>query len=128
MNLKEMMREALDNIHESKMPEKIKCVEGLISKDKTPEPLEKGILRRKHEIYVNKDGTIRLDLTDVPLTHFRPREIGLSVEKAIQLGYERDIHDQPADLAGAGLRTARTGHRPLRLLRRFHGPGGQVHR
>lgn len=94
LNLKEMLEEASINLRE-KVPEKIKCVEGLISKDKTPEPLEKGILRRKHDIFVNKDGTIRFDLTDVPLTHFRPREIGLSVNRAIELGYEKDIHDQP---------------------------------
>ncbi|OPY30881.1 MAG: DNA polymerase II large subunit [Methanomassiliicoccales archaeon PtaU1.Bin124] len=95
LNLKDMIREAAENLREGRIPDKIKCVEGLISKDKTPEPLEKGILRRKHDIFVNKDGTIRFDLTDVPLTHFRPREIGLSVEKAIQLGYQRDIHDEP---------------------------------
>ena len=66
-----------------------------ISKDKSPEPLEKGMLRRKHEIYVFKDGTIRFDLTDVPLTHFRPREIGLSVEKALRAGL-RAGHLRPA--------------------------------
>ncbi len=76
-------------------PPKLKGERELKSKDMCPEPLEKGILRRKHEIYVNKDGTIRFDLTDVPLTHFRPREIGLSVEKALELGYDHDIYDRP---------------------------------
>ncbi|QLH75415.1 MAG: DNA polymerase II large subunit [Methanomassiliicoccales archaeon] len=90
-----MFQEALDNLGENTPPSKIKCVEGLISKNKTPEPLEKGILRRKYDIFVNKDGTIRFDLTDVPLTHFRPMEIGLSVEKARELGYEKDVHDNP---------------------------------
>jgi len=37
----------------------VKGVIGLISKDKTPEPLEKGILRAKHDICVFKDGTDR---------------------------------------------------------------------
>lgn len=82
-------------IGEKNLLPKLKGEKELKSKDFGPEPLEKGILRRKHEIYVNKDGTVRFDLTDVPLTHFRPREIGLSVKKAILLGYDHDVHDQP---------------------------------
>ena len=62
----------------------------MISKHKTPEPLEKGILRVKHDVFVFKDGTIRFDMTDVPVTHVRLSEIGLSVEKAKELGYEKD--------------------------------------
>jgi len=77
-----------------KIPE-IKAVQGMISKDKTPEPLEKGILRAKHEIYVFKDGTVRIDATDVPLTHFRPVEIGLSLEEAKKLGYDKDTFGNP---------------------------------
>ena len=68
----------------------IKGVQGMISKNKTPEAMEKGILRAKHDVFVFKDGTIRFDMTDVPLTHFRPKEIGLSVEKARSLGYLLD--------------------------------------
>jgi len=48
----------------------------MISKNKTPEAMEKGILRAKNDVFVFKDGTIRFDMTDVPLTHFRPKEIG----------------------------------------------------
>ena len=90
----ELLEKAAERINEP-MPEKLKGVIGLISKNRTPEPLEKGILRWKHGIHVNKDGTIRYDMTDVPLTHFRPREIGLTVERARQLGYERDAYDMP---------------------------------
>lgn len=97
IDLKTMLGLAALNINEKNVPGKIKCIEVLISKDKVPESLEKGILRRKHEIFVNKDGTIRFDLTDVPLTHFRPREIGLSVEKAKELGYGKDTYDQPLE-------------------------------
>jgi DNA polymerase II large subunit len=57
-----------------------KGVLGLSSRDKTPEPLEKGILRAKHGINIFKDGTVRYDLTDLPLTHFRSDEIGTSPE------------------------------------------------
>jgi DNA polymerase II large subunit len=73
----------------------VKGVLGLISKDKTPEPLEKGVLRAKHDISVFKDGTVRYDLTDLPLTHFKPKEIGTSIEKLKQLGYELDHHGRP---------------------------------
>ncbi|UCE39694.1 MAG: DNA polymerase II large subunit [Thermoplasmata archaeon] len=69
----------------------IKGVRGMISKNKTPEPLEKGILRSKHEVFVFKDGTIRFDMTDVPVTHVRLSEIGLDVTKARELGYFKDF-------------------------------------
>ncbi|MEM0475484.1 MAG: hypothetical protein QW343_01695, partial [Candidatus Norongarragalinales archaeon] len=71
-------------------PHQVKGVIGLISLDKTAEPLEKGILRSKHELSVFRDGTIRFDATEIPLTHFKPSEIGLSVEQARALGYEKD--------------------------------------
>lgn len=69
----------------------VKCVKGLISKQKVAEHLGKGILRAKHGVVVFKDGTIRYDFTNLPLTHFKPGEIGLSVEKAKELGYSHDI-------------------------------------
>ena len=69
----------------------VKCVKGLISKYKVAEHLGKGILRAKHDVMVFKDGTIRYDFTNLPLTHFYPKEIGLSVEKARELGYTHDI-------------------------------------
>jgi DNA polymerase II large subunit len=40
---------------------------------------------------VFRDGTIRYDATDAPLTHFYPREIGVSIEKLISLGYTHDV-------------------------------------
>ncbi|MCL1979171.1 MAG: DNA polymerase II large subunit, partial [Methanomassiliicoccaceae archaeon] len=64
-------------------------------RSKTPEILEKGILRSKNGVSMYKDGTIRYDMTDMPLTHFRPREIGLSVEEAKELGYLRDWNGDP---------------------------------
>lgn len=62
----------------------------MMSKNKTPEALEKGVLRASNGLFVFKDGTIRYDMTDVPVTHFRPNEIGLSVEKAREIGYVTD--------------------------------------
>jgi len=97
IDLKSLYNAALKNIGERGNYEILKGVQGLISSEKTPEPLEKGVLRALHDVYVFKDGTIRYDLSDVPLTHFRPREIGLSVERLIGLGYERDIHGMPPE-------------------------------
>ncbi len=68
----------------------VKGVKGLTSKTKTPERMEKGFLRKKHEVFVFRDGTIRFDASNVPLTHFYPKEIGVSVEKLKELGYDKD--------------------------------------
>ena len=94
INLSEEYRNALAGLNET-APDELRCVEGLISRTKTPEVLEKGILRSKNGVSVYKDGTIRYDMTDIPLTHFRPKEIGLSVEKAHELGYVHDWNDVP---------------------------------
>ncbi len=68
----------------------VKAVKGMVSDTKIPERMEKLILRAKHDVYVYKDGTIRFDATDVPLTHFTPKEIGTSIEKLKELGYLTD--------------------------------------
>ncbi|MCL2146053.1 MAG: DNA polymerase II large subunit, partial [Methanomassiliicoccaceae archaeon] len=94
INLSEEYQDALRNLGE-RAPDELKCVEGLISRTKTPEVIEKGILRSKNDVSVFKDGTIRFDMTDMPLTHFRPREIGISVEKAKELGYTHDWNGEP---------------------------------
>ncbi len=94
INLSEEYAAALSMLKE-RQPSELRCVEGLISRSKTPEVLEKGILRVKNDVSVFKDGTIRYDMTDVPLTHFKPREIGLSIEKAHQLGYVHDWNGDP---------------------------------
>lgn len=91
--VKEMWDRALKNLN--MQAPNVKCVEGLISKEKIPERIEKGILRAKNEVFVFKDGTIRYDMTDVPLTHFKPKEISTSVEKLKMLGYDRDYKGRP---------------------------------
>ena len=73
----------------------IKGVKGMMSKGKFPETIEKGVLRAAMGVYVYKDGTTRVDITDLPLTHFRPREIGTPVDRLRELGYVRDIHGEP---------------------------------
>ena len=72
------------------IPEDLKGVKGLSNAIRIPERLEKGFLRAKYNVYVFRDGTSRFDATDIPLTHFTPKEIALSVENAIALGYKRD--------------------------------------
>ncbi len=72
------------------IPREIKGVKGLNSKLKIPEPIEKAILRAKYQIFVFRDGTVRYDMTDAPLTHFKPKEVGVSIEKLRELGYDRD--------------------------------------
>lgn len=89
INIREMYELAVKHIGYNSF-DTIKGVIGMTSKLKIPERLEKGILRAKYEVYVFKDGTARFDATDLPLTHFRPREIGVSVKKLKELGYERD--------------------------------------
>ncbi len=73
-------------------PELVKGVRGTSNKDHVIEHLGKGILRAKHKVHVNKDGTIRYDATEAVITHFRPREIGLCVERARELGYLFDCY------------------------------------
>lgn len=93
VDLAEAYADALQNLGISDAPA-VKCVQAMTSKHKVPEALEKGILRAIHDVFVFKDGTMRFDMTDVPVTHFRPGEIGLSVEKAIELGYRTDMHGE----------------------------------
>lgn len=72
----------------------IKGVRGTSNKDHSCEHLAKGFLRSKHNLHVNKDGTIRYDMTEMPLNHFKPFEIGTSVSRLRDLGYERDINGE----------------------------------
>ncbi|HXW99558.1 MAG TPA: DNA polymerase II large subunit [Methanomicrobiales archaeon] len=68
----------------------VKGVKGLISRERAVEPVDKGILRSLHDLFVFKDGTIRYDMIDLPLTHFRPDEAGVSVDRLRALGYTHD--------------------------------------
>ena len=38
-----------------------------------------------------RDGTSRFDMSDVPVTHFRPSEIGTPWKKLVELGYTHDV-------------------------------------
>lgn len=94
IKLGKLLSDAFDNVKVRRLDE-VKGVKGLISEDKFPEPLEKGILRAKNDVYTYRDGTIRHDSTDLPLTHFIPREIGVKHEKILEMGYTEDIYGKP---------------------------------
>ncbi len=94
LNFKEIVEVASRELGVA-VPKQLRGVKGLTNEDKTPEMIEKGILRAKYDLSVYKDGTIRFDATNAPLTHIKPGEIGVSVEKLRQLGYTHDIHGVP---------------------------------
>jgi DNA polymerase II large subunit len=75
----------------------VKGVRGTSNKDHSTEHLAKGLLRAKYNLNVNKDGTIRYDMIEMPLTHFKPKEIGTSIEKLKELGYEKDVYGKPLE-------------------------------
>src|SRR5919107_241659 len=70
--------------------EPFKGVKSLMSSHRSAEPLEKGILRQKYGLHAFKDGTIRFDATNEPLTHFKPAWISVSIDKLRELGYTHD--------------------------------------
>jgi len=92
IDIKHYFNKAKEIIGERLHPDLIKGVKGTSNKDHLVEHLSKGILRAKHGIYVNKDGTTRYDATELPLTHFKPKEIRTSIEKLKTIGYRKDIY------------------------------------
>ncbi|MGB9959320.1 MAG: DNA polymerase II large subunit [Candidatus Bathyarchaeales archaeon] len=94
VNVKELLEKACTHLGVS-APKVLKGVKGLTNETKTPEIIEKGILRAKYDLSVYKDGTIRFDATNAPLTHFKPCEIGVSIDRLRQLGYTHDINGNP---------------------------------
>ncbi|WP_247730842.1 DNA-directed DNA polymerase II large subunit [Halovivax limisalsi] len=88
-------RDALESVGERENAYDIlKGVKGLTSTDKLPEPIEKGILRAKHDVSSFKDGTVRYDMTDLPVTSVRASELDVTVGQLRALGYEADVHGQ----------------------------------
>ena len=96
IDVHEEYRSALEAVGERENAfDVLKGVQGLSSKHKVPEPIEKGILRAKNGVSSFKDGTVRYDMTDLPVTSVRARELDVSVEQLKSLGYEVDIHGEP---------------------------------
>ncbi|MBI5698405.1 MAG: DNA polymerase II large subunit, partial [Thaumarchaeota archaeon] len=78
-----------------RVQEPFKGVMELINQDRIAEPLEKGLIRQSLDLTVFKDGTVRFDATNSPLTHFKPSWIGTSIPKLHELGYTHDIDGNP---------------------------------
>ncbi|MCV0393312.1 MAG: DNA polymerase II large subunit [Nitrosopumilus sp.] len=77
--------------------EPFKGVKELINQDRIAEPLEKGLVRQNNGLTVFKDGTVRFDATNSPLTQFKPSWIGTSIEKLKMLGYTHDVEGKPLE-------------------------------
>ena len=78
-----------------RVQEPFKGVQELINQERIAEPLEKGIIRQSLDLSVFKDGTIRFDATNAPLTHFKPAWIGTPLAKLAELGYNYDVEGKP---------------------------------
>ena len=90
IRLDNLLEDARITLGLDRVPKRIKGVKKLMSKNQTPEAVEKGILRAKHGLPVFRDGTVRFDMSDVPVTHFTPDEVGVSWSKLKHLGYSHD--------------------------------------
>jgi len=94
IDVRELFERAWKRIGGS-LPGRFKGVKRLMNEKRLPEPLEKGLLRARYDLSLFKDGTIRFDITDVPLTHFKPVEVGVPVERVRELGYTCDKDGEP---------------------------------
>ena len=93
-NIKNYLNSILGSLQVA-LPKQLKGIYGLTNQFKIPEPLEKGILRAKNKVLVYKTAEIRYDATDIPLTHFKPNELGISIKKLKELGYTHDYKGDP---------------------------------
>ena len=75
----------------SELPKLVKGIKGTSNRLKVVEHLLKPFLREKNNVFVNKDGTVRFDMIEMGVTHFKPCEIGTSIEKLKELGYIKDL-------------------------------------
>lgn len=89
---KEMFNYCVKQLNMHVPPDLIKGVQGTVNQDHYVEHPVKAMLRAHHGIFVNKDGTIRYDASEIPITHFKPKEINAPVQRLIELGYTHDIH------------------------------------
>ncbi len=92
-NIHSYLNNTLKNLRLT-LPKKFKGIIGLTNQFKIPEPIAKGILRAKNDVLVYKTAEIRYDATDIPLTHFKPNEIGVGIKKLKELGYTHDYRGE----------------------------------
>lgn len=89
ISFSELINQAQHKIGE--VPVSVKLIPRLKNPEYIVEILEKAMLRAKYDLHVFRDGTIRYDATDAPLTHFTPQEASITAAKAKELGYTTDI-------------------------------------
>ncbi len=94
IDIRHYFEKAVSKLGIDEIPQLIKGVRGTSSKNHAIENLIKGILRAMYNLYVNRDGTIRYDITELPITAFKPKEIGTSIERLKELGYNKDINGE----------------------------------
>ena len=99
ISILEYYKNSINRLHiqNGEIPDLVKGVRGTSSGDHTIENLSKGILRANFNLNVNKDGTVRYDMTELPITHFKPKEIFVSIDKLKSLGYTKDINGKALD-------------------------------
>lgn len=95
VRLDTMIEDARIRLGIDRIPRQVKCMKQIASRDQTPEAIEKGLLRAKHKLPVFRDGTVRFDMSDVPITHFTPREVSVPWQTLQSLGYENDCEGNP---------------------------------
>ena len=98
LDTKKYFEEAMEKCELREASPKIKGVKGVTNGERMIENITKGILRYKNGITVFRDGTIRFDMVDISMTHFRPSEIGMSVKDAKRLGYDASSPDELCEL------------------------------
>jgi len=94
LDIKSYLDSAYSRLNINERVDVIKGVKGTFNSAGYIEPLEKGILRAMYGLNVNKDGTIRFDAIELPITHFKPKEIEVSLEKLKALGYLKDVYGE----------------------------------
>jgi len=92
--LREMLHDAQERM-QIRVQTPFKGVMEMINQDRLAEPLEKGAARQREDLTVFKDGTVRFDATNCPLTHFRPAWIRTPIPRLRELGYTQDIDGRP---------------------------------
>ncbi len=97
IDLSKYLEEAYARLGFTERLDVIKGVKGVFNAIGEIEFLDKGILRANYGLNVNKDGTVRFDAIEVPITHFKPKEIGVDIETLKKLGYEKDIYGKPLE-------------------------------
>ena len=95
VRLDTILEDARIRLGMDRIPRTVKCMKKIASRDQTPEAIEKGLLRAKFQLPVFRDGTVRFDMSDVPVTHFSPKEIGVTWQTIESLGYTHDIEGKP---------------------------------